>query len=98
MSRENRSRTVASDAAGDSWKASGISAPTQNAIAVACRNTAGRVSQCGAASAAWPLAASARPTPSNASAESGRTPAFHGTLMETIATSSASNAAVTVFP
>ena len=77
---------------------SGISAPTQNAIAVACRNTAGRVSQCGTACGCVAARGKRQADTQQRKRQSGRTPAFHGTLMETIATSSASNAAVTVFP
>ena len=68
--RENRFST-ASNAVGRPIviAANGVSAPTQYATPMPCRNTVGRVSHCGGAVAACPLAASDKPTPASAMAD-----------------------------
>ncbi len=66
--RENRfSPLTASSVPARSRLHNGSRAPAQKVMLAACTNTAGRVSHCGSAEAAWPVSAKVNPAPASAS-------------------------------
>ena len=98
IARENRRSGASPGGDARSVAINGSSDPTQNVTQTACTNTAGRLTMRGAALLAWPLSASARPTPTSATSESARAMRGVGAANENSAANSAKAAAIAVRP